>query len=139
MICFSSAVNVLVSKCSLFLLQCLKLNIPEGRQQDLKEYDQFDPEVDCDVFEEIVKQSPGTFWVSLSREEAGWDSDMSAILLLLHLLPPSAQGRKKPIMMSASQAVDHLIRFLKTGTSVQQHLDQIMKRTQPYLLAQGYG
>lgn len=38
---------------------------------------------------------------------------MSAILLLLHLLPPSAQGRKRPGKMSASQAVDHLIRFLK--------------------------
>lgn len=38
---------------------------------------------------------------------------MSAILLLLHLLPPSAQGRKRPGKMSACQAVDHLIRFLK--------------------------
>ena len=38
---------------------------------------------------------------------------MSAILLLLHLLPPSAQGRKRPGKMSAAQAVDHLIRFLK--------------------------
>lgn len=38
---------------------------------------------------------------------------MSAILLLLHLLPPSAKGRKRPGKMSASQAVDHLIRFLK--------------------------
>lgn len=38
---------------------------------------------------------------------------MSAILLLLHLLPPSAQGRKRPGKMSAFQAMDHLIRFVK--------------------------
>ncbi|XP_049447697.1 uncharacterized protein LOC125898086 [Epinephelus fuscoguttatus] len=56
--------------------------------------------------------------------ENGWDSDMSAILLLLHLLPPSAQGRKRPGKMSA-------------GTSVQQHLNNISQSSQPYLLAQG--
>ena len=48
----------------------------------------------------------------------GWDSDMSAILLLLHLLPPSAQGRKRPGKISASQAVDHLIRFQKVYETV---------------------
>ncbi|MED6254421.1 hypothetical protein ATANTOWER_025909 [Ataeniobius toweri] len=49
---------------------CLKFNIPEGRQQDPKVYDQSDTEVDFDVFEEIAKQSPGTFRVTLSSEEA---------------------------------------------------------------------
>ena len=48
----------------------------------------------------------------------GWDSDMSAILLLLHLLPPSAQGRKRPGKISASQAVDQLIRFQKVYETV---------------------
>lgn len=43
---------------------------------------------------------------------------MSAILLLLHLLPPSAQGRKRPGKMSASQAVEHLIKFLKVCWTV---------------------
>ncbi|MEQ2230659.1 hypothetical protein ILYODFUR_031701 [Ilyodon furcidens] len=62
---------------------------------------------------------------------------MSGILLLLHLLPPSAQGQKRSGWMSASQAVDHLIRFLNATTSVQQHLDKIMQHTHPYLLAQG--
>ncbi|XP_072559112.1 uncharacterized protein [Paramormyrops kingsleyae] len=74
---------------------------------------------------------------SAAGAENGWDSDMSAILLLLHLLPPSAQGRKRPGKMSASQAVDHVIRFLKAGNSVQQHLDNIAQSSQPYLLAQG--
>lgn len=69
--------------------------------------------------------------------ENGWDSDMSTILLLLHLLPPSAQGRKRPGKMSASQAVEHLIKFIKAGTSVQQHLNNISQSSQPYLLAQG--
>ncbi|CAL8341761.1 unnamed protein product [Gadus morhua 'NCC'] len=45
--------------------------------------------------------------------EKGWDSDMSAIILLLHLLPPSAQGRKRPGKISASNAVYHLIKFQK--------------------------
>ena len=44
----------------------------------------------------------------------GWDSDMSAILLLLHLLPPSSQGRKRPGKMSAYQAVDQLNSCLLT-------------------------
>lgn len=48
---------------------CLKFNIPEGRQQDLKVYDQSDTEVDVDVFEEIVNQSSGTFRVMLSNKE----------------------------------------------------------------------
>ncbi|XP_058626032.1 uncharacterized protein LOC131536881 [Onychostoma macrolepis] len=100
---------------------------------------------------------------SAAEVENGWDSDMSAILLLLHLLPPSAQGRKRPGKMSAYQAVDQLIRFQKNlkirhtlrhdvgkvtrdidvsrfekvGTSVQQHLDNITQSSQPYLLAQG--
>ncbi|TMS13370.1 hypothetical protein E3U43_018445 [Larimichthys crocea] len=74
---------------------------------------------------------------STAEIENGWDSDMSAILLLLHLLPPSAKGRKRPGKVSACQAVQHLIRFIKTGTSVQQHLDNISQSSQPYLLAQG--
>ncbi|CAL9689729.1 unnamed protein product [Knipowitschia caucasica] len=67
------------------------------------------------------------------EDENGWDSDMSAILLLLHLLPPSAQGRKRPGKMSACRAVDHLIRFQKVGTSVHPDITQ----TQPFLRAQG--
>ncbi|XP_076836399.1 uncharacterized protein LOC143528675 isoform X2 [Brachyhypopomus gauderio] len=74
---------------------------------------------------------------SANEDEHAWDSDMSAIMLLLHLLPPSAQGKKRPGKMSASQAVDQLIRFQKVGTSVQQHLDTIKVSCQPYLLALG--
>ncbi|XP_029632352.1 uncharacterized protein LOC115208432 [Salmo trutta] len=74
---------------------------------------------------------------SAVENENGWDSDMVAILLLLHLLPPAAQGRKKPGQMSACQGVDQLIKFQKVGTSVQQHMDSITQSSQPYLLALG--
>eukprot|EP00064_Thunnus_orientalis_P018274 superscaffoldBa00004156_g18369 len=74
---------------------------------------------------------------SAAEVENGWDSNMSALLLLLHLLQPSVQGRKRPGKMSAAQAVDHLIKFQKAGTSVQQHLNNITQSSQPHLLAQG--
>ncbi|XP_029011790.1 uncharacterized protein LOC114858567 [Betta splendens] len=44
---------------------------------------------------------------------SGWDSDLSSIILLLHLIPPSAQGRKRPGRVSASQAEKHLVVFKK--------------------------
>ncbi|XP_039892267.1 uncharacterized protein LOC120736311 [Simochromis diagramma] len=69
--------------------------------------------------------------------DIGWDSDLSAILLLLHLIPPSGQGRKRPGKVSASQAERRLVVFKKTGTNIQEHLDAITTSTQPYLLAVG--
>ncbi|XP_076613140.1 uncharacterized protein LOC143336740 [Chaetodon auriga] len=48
---------------------CLKFNIAEGRQPDMKVLDQSDTEVDREVFEEIVKESPGTLRVMLINEE----------------------------------------------------------------------
>lgn len=50
---------------------CQKFNIPECRQPDMKVFDQSDTEVDGEVFEELVKESPGTFRVMLSNEELG--------------------------------------------------------------------
>ncbi|KAM4529025.1 uncharacterized protein V3H82_027257 isoform 1-T1 [Fundulus diaphanus] len=70
--------------------------------------------------------------------EDGWDSEMSSILLLIHLMPPSPHGRnKRPGKLSARQAIDHLVKFIKTGTSVEGHLDSITESRQPYLLAVG--
>ncbi|KAK9538043.1 hypothetical protein VZT92_005604 [Zoarces viviparus] len=69
--------------------------------------------------------------------EHGWDSDMSSILVLVHLLPPSPHGRKRPGKLSARQASDRLVKFIKTGTSIQGHLDDIVESLQPYLLAVG--
>ncbi|XP_026003148.1 uncharacterized protein LOC113009184 [Astatotilapia calliptera] len=73
----------------------------------------------------------------MSLKLIGWDSDLSAILLLLHLIPPSGQGRKRPGKVSASQAERRLVVFKKTGTNIQEHLDSITTSTQPYLLAVG--
>ncbi|XP_005464402.1 uncharacterized protein LOC100708577 [Oreochromis niloticus] len=69
--------------------------------------------------------------------ENGWDGDMSYILILVHLLPPSPHGRKRPGKLSARQACEHLVKFIKTGTSIQGHLDGITESLQPYLLAVG--
>ncbi|XP_035998836.1 uncharacterized protein LOC118564540 [Fundulus heteroclitus] len=64
-------------------------------------------------------------------------NELLNLLRNAELAAEAENGRKRPGKMSASQAVDHLIRFLKVGTSVQLHLDKITHRTQPYLLAQG--
>ncbi|XP_054882533.1 uncharacterized protein LOC129357036 isoform X2 [Poeciliopsis prolifica] len=69
--------------------------------------------------------------------DMSWDSDLSSILLLLHLIPPSALGRKRPGKVSASQAEKHLVVFKKIETNIQEHLDAITTSTQPYLLAVG--
>ena len=42
----------------------------------------------------------------------GWDSDLSSILLLIHLLPPTAKGHKKGPRISSYQAAQHLVRYL---------------------------
>ncbi|XP_045559987.1 uncharacterized protein [Salmo salar] len=67
----------------------------------------------------------------------GWDGDLSSILLLLHLIPTSSQGHKRPGKMFASQAEQHLVIFQKAGTSIQEHLDAIDQSRKPYLLAVG--
>ncbi|CAL8357059.1 unnamed protein product [Merluccius merluccius] len=70
-------------------------------------------------------------------DDSGWDNDLSSILLPLHLIPPSAQGCKRPGKMSASQAEKHLVVFKRTGTNIQEYLDSITTSTQPYFLASG--
>ncbi|XP_063068541.1 uncharacterized protein LOC134459969 [Engraulis encrasicolus] len=74
---------------------------------------------------------------SRSSDSEDWDSDLSSLVLLLFLLPPTSQGRQKPGRLSATQAAERLVVFLKTGDSVQGHLDAITQTRQPYLLAVG--
>lgn len=57
-------ISVLLSFYSL----CLKCIIPEDEQLDMKVCEQSDTEVDAD---EIVKESPGTFPVTVPNEELG--------------------------------------------------------------------
>ncbi|XP_041660828.1 uncharacterized protein LOC121521139 [Cheilinus undulatus] len=66
----------------------------------------------------------------------GWDSDISAILLLLHLLPPTSRGRKKTAKISSAQAANHLVRFVKEGASLTTFLDKV-DAIQPFLLCIG--
>ncbi|KAF5886490.1 uncharacterized protein DAT39_001517, partial [Clarias magur] len=47
------------------------------------------------------------------------------------------QGHKSPGKISSRHACDHLVKFIKTGTSIQGHLDSIGESLQPYLLAVG--
>ncbi|MED6289172.1 hypothetical protein CHARACLAT_033623, partial [Characodon lateralis] len=51
--------------------------------------------------------------VYLSCFPPGRDSDLSTILLLLHLLPPTSKGHKKRSNISSCQAVDHVVRYLQ--------------------------
>ncbi|KAJ8333619.1 hypothetical protein SKAU_G00416270 [Synaphobranchus kaupii] len=71
-------------------------------------------------------------WAHLTE----WDSDMASLLLLLHLLPPQPAGRKRTQKISVAQAIDHLVVFHKSCTSLEAHLQREENR-QPYLLASG--
>ncbi|XP_030267473.1 uncharacterized protein LOC115578579 [Sparus aurata] len=66
------------------------------------------------------------------ENDYGWDGDMSALLLLLHLLPPTSKGQKK----TAAQAANHVVRFIKEGASLTTFLDKVDAR-QPFLLCIG--
>ncbi|XP_045065348.1 uncharacterized protein LOC123482288 [Coregonus clupeaformis] len=66
--------------------------------------------------------------------ETNWDNYMSSLLLLLHLLPPPAGGKRTKI--SASDAVGRLVHFHKSFCSIEDHLDRSHGR-QPYLHAVG--
>ncbi|XP_030002916.1 uncharacterized protein LOC115428216 isoform X2 [Sphaeramia orbicularis] len=74
------------------------------------------------------------------EDHHGWDSDLSSVLMLSHLIPPTAQGRKRPGKVSPSQAEKHMIVFKQTGPSriLQDHLDSVTaSRPHPHLLAVG--
>ncbi|KAI2646225.1 hypothetical protein H4Q32_029272 [Labeo rohita] len=63
--------------------------------------------------------------------------DLFSIILLLHLIPPSAQGRKRPGKVSASQAEEYLVVYKKSGTNIEEHPQEISAVAQPCLLAVG--
>ncbi|XP_055056140.1 uncharacterized protein [Misgurnus anguillicaudatus] len=75
-------------------------------------------------------------------DSTGWDSDISALLLLLCLLPPTSKGQRKGGKISPLQAADHLVRFLKffcifqKGTSIPAFLESFGS-AQPFLLCVG--
>ncbi|KAI7806342.1 hypothetical protein IRJ41_004260 [Triplophysa rosa] len=65
-----------------------------------------------------------------------WDSDMSSILLLAYLLPPSAGGRNKSTKISIREAMDHIVQFHKACRSLTEHINKT-EGLQPHLLAVG--
>ncbi|XP_070401954.1 uncharacterized protein [Nothobranchius furzeri] len=67
-------------------------------------------------------------------DDSNWDSDMASLLLLLHLLPPTA-GRKRT-KISPCDAVDKMVHFHKSNCSIDEHL-QRREGKQPYILAVG--
>ncbi|XP_016327723.1 uncharacterized protein LOC107677358 [Sinocyclocheilus anshuiensis] len=82
--------------------------------------------------EELIKDAqrePGD-------DSTGWDSDISALLLLLYLLPPTPKGHKKAAKISPLQAADHVVRFLRMGTSIPMFLEKVGS-AQPFLLCIG--
>ncbi|KAK7929678.1 hypothetical protein WMY93_006073 [Mugilogobius chulae] len=68
------------------------------------------------------------------ENENYWDSDMASLLLLLHLLPPTA-GRRR-VKISSSEAEKKLVHFLKSSSSLEEHLRDD-KNSQPYIIAVG--
>ncbi|CAM4652279.1 unnamed protein product [Leuciscus chuanchicus] len=63
-----------------------------------------------------------------NSNESGWDSDLSSVLLLVHLLPPTSKGHKKSAKISSYQAVKHI------GASVEAFLLGSLEPGQPFLL-----
>ncbi|XP_077939789.1 uncharacterized protein LOC144389513 [Gasterosteus aculeatus] len=62
---------------------------------------------------------------SESEDNNGWDSDLSSILLLLHLLPPTSRGQKKTTKISSAQATSRLVRYLTEGASIPTFLESV--------------
>nr|XP_055061894.1 uncharacterized protein LOC129444903 isoform X3 [Misgurnus anguillicaudatus] len=68
------------------------------------------------------------------NDETDWDSDIASMLLLLHLLPPTA-GRKRT-KISPSDAVDKMVHFHKSCCSINEYVQE-REGKQPYILAVG--
>ncbi|KAI3369626.1 hypothetical protein L3Q82_025338, partial [Scortum barcoo] len=72
-----------------------------------------------------------------TTDDPEWDSDMSSLLVLLHLLTPQPTGRKWPKKISIEEATDHLGKFQKSCQNLEDHLMTTEGCSQPYLLATG--
>ncbi|XP_013855814.1 uncharacterized protein LOC106511603 [Austrofundulus limnaeus] len=85
-----------------------------------------------------VRQSAYLDDLLSAQEESSdyeWDSDLAAILLLVHLLPPTAKGKRQG-KISTTDAADHLFKFMKVGTSMATFLAKV-GNAQPFLLCVG--
>nr|XP_033963161.1 uncharacterized protein LOC117464696 [Pseudochaenichthys georgianus] len=89
------------------------------------------------------KNLPGSLHVDellLSAQQESddgvWDCEVAAILLLLHLLPPTSKGKKSPVKISAKDAAGRLVKFLRVGKSIETFLKDTGP-SQPFLLCVG--
>ncbi|KAJ0000578.1 hypothetical protein NQD34_012420 [Periophthalmus magnuspinnatus] len=73
---------------------------------------------------------------SCPESDQCWDSDVTSLLLLLHLLPPTPKGPKKMTKISSAQAAGRLFKFMKKGRSVSSFLETVEQR-HPFLLCVG--
>ncbi|KAF3837848.1 hypothetical protein F7725_009616 [Dissostichus mawsoni] len=72
-------------------------------------------EVDSDIFDELLNSSRVSF-KAFTEECNVWDCEVAAILLLLHLLPPTSKGKKSRVKISAKDAAGRLVKFLRVCT-----------------------
>ncbi|XP_039629703.1 uncharacterized protein LOC120541860 [Polypterus senegalus] len=79
--------------------------------------------------DDLIKSAQG-------ESDAGWDRDLASLCLLLYLLPPTSRRHKKTAKISALQAEDYLLQFLRVGTSIQTFLSNV-EPSQPFLLCIG--
>ncbi|XP_062408264.1 uncharacterized protein LOC134099416 [Sardina pilchardus] len=114
-----------------------------GAETSSKLLEKWDTSLKPKVIKEAKHLTPSTVVCRLLKaaeklaenEENDWDSDMASLLLLLHLLPPTA-GRKRRIKISPSDAEHKMVHFHKSGCSIDEHL-QGLEGKQPYILAVG--
>ncbi|XP_034080226.1 uncharacterized protein LOC117551430 [Gymnodraco acuticeps] len=75
------------------------------------------------------KNLPGSLHVDeliLSAQQESddgvWDCEVAAILLLLHLLPPTSKGKKSRVKISAKDAAGRLVKFLRVRKCIETFL-----------------
>ncbi|KAI9525255.1 hypothetical protein NQZ68_009935 [Dissostichus eleginoides] len=76
------------------------------------------------------------FTMLFGEEVSVWDCEVAAILLLLHLLPPTSKGKKSRVKISAKDAAGRLVKFLRVGKSIETFLKDTGP-AQPFLLCIG--
>ncbi|CAL8332938.1 unnamed protein product [Arctogadus glacialis] len=125
-----------------YRLKTVQRNTTSDLKRSPKSADQHGPKTlrETSTSEQLSGLRPGTHVDDLlsAQEESndyGWDSDLAAILLLVHLLPPTAKGKRHG-KISATEAADHVVKFMKVGTSMVTFLDRCGS-AQPFLLCVG--
>lgn len=70
------------------------------------------------------------------EDSPSWDENMASLLLMVYLLPPPPGGKKRQVKISVREAVERVVKFHKSGRSLQEATGSD-KGKQPYILAVG--